>query len=95
MKEVFKLEITNVITENYIYSIFESKEEAKKQARLVVKMLHLKPLTTDIIISENRSITTLIASNGVIFTLEIEKTELNESFDLEDLNFLTEEEEEE
>ena len=94
MKEVFKLEITNVITENYIYSIFESKEEAKKQAGLVVKMLHLKPLTTDIIISENRSITTLITPNGVIFTLEIEKTELNESFDLEDLNFLIEEEEE-
>lgn len=94
MKEVFKLEITNVITENYIYSIFESKEEAKKQAGLVVKMLHLKPLTTDIIISENRSITTLITPNGVIFTLEIEKTELNESVDLEDLNFLIEEEEE-
>lgn len=93
MKEVFKLEITNVITENYIYSIFESKEEAKKQARLVVKTLRLKPLTTDII-SENRSITILIAPNGVIFTLEIEKTELNESFDLEDLNFLIEEEEE-
>lgn len=94
MKDLFKLEITNVITENYVYSIFESKEEAKKQARLVVKMLHLKPLTTDIIISENRSITTLITPNGVIFTLEIEKTELNESFDLEDLNFLIEEEEE-
>ena len=93
MKEVFKLEITNVITENYIYSIFESKEEAKKQARLVVKTLRLKPLTTDII-SENRSITILITPNGVIFTLEIEKTELNESFDLEDLNFLIEEEEE-
>lgn len=93
MKEVFKLEITNVITENYIYSIFESKEEAKKQARLVVKTLRLKPLTTDII-SENRSITILIAPNGVMFTLEIEKTELNESFDLEDLNFLIEEEEE-
>lgn len=92
MKEVFKLEITNVITENYIYSIFESKEEAKKQARLVVKTLRLKPLTTDII-SENRSITILIAPNGVFFTLEIEKTELNESFDLEDLNFLIEEEE--
>lgn len=92
MKEVFKLEITNVITENYIYSIFESKEEAKKQARLVVKTLRLKPLTTDII-SENRSITILIAPNGVMFTLEIEKTELNESFDLEDLNFLIEEEE--
>ena len=94
MKEVFKLEITNVITENYIYSIFENKEEAKKQARLVVKTLRLKPLITTDIISENRSITILIAPNGVIFTLEIEKTELNESFDLEDLNFLTEEEEE-
>lgn len=94
MKEVFKLEITNEATENCIYSIFESKEEAKKQAVLVVKMLKLEPLTTDIIISENRSITTLIAPNEAIFILEIEQMELNESFDLEDLNFLIEEEEE-
>lgn len=94
MKEVFKLEITNEATNNCIYSIFESKEKAKKQASLVVKMLHLKPLTTDIIISENRSVTTLIAPNGVIFTLEIEEMELNESFDLDHLNFLIEEEEE-
>ena len=93
MKEVFKLEITNEATENCIYSIFESKEEAKKQAVLVVKMLKLEPLTTDIIISENRSITTLIAPNEAIFILEIEQMELNESFDLEDLNFLIEKEE--
>ena len=94
MKEVFKLEITNEATENCIYSIFESKEEAKKQAVLVVKMLKLEPLTTDIIISENRSMTTLIAPNEAIFILEIEQMKLNESFDLEDLNFLIEEEEE-
>lgn len=94
MKELFKLEIANETTEKCIYSIFETKEEAKKQARLVVEMLHLEPLTTDIII-ENSSVTTLIAPNGVIFTLEIEKMKLNESFDLEDLNFLIEEEEEE
>lgn len=94
MKEVFKLEITNEATNNCIYSIFENKEEAKKQAGLVVKMLHLKPLTTDIIISENRSVTTLIAPNKAIFTLEIEKMVLNESFDLDHLNFLIEEEEE-
>lgn len=94
MKELFKLEITNEQTENCIYSIFESKEKAKEQARLVVKMLNLEPLTTDIIISENRSITTLIAPNEAIFTLEIEGMELNESFDLDHLNFLIEEEEE-
>ena len=94
MKEVFKLEITNEATENCIYSIFESKEKAKEQARLVVKMLNLKPLTTDIIISENRSVTTLVDPDKVIFTLEIEEMVLNESFDLDHLNFLIEEEEE-
>lgn len=92
--KVFKLEITNEQTENCIYSIFESKEKAKEQARLVVKMLNLEPLTTDIIISENRSITTLIAPNEAIFILEIEGMELNESFDLDHLNFLIGEEEE-
>ena len=90
--KVFKLEITNEQTENCIYSIFESKEKAKEQARLVVKMLNLEPLTTDIIISENRSITTLIAPNEAIFILEIEGMELNESFDLDHLNFLIKEE---
>ena len=93
MKEVFKLEITNEATENCIYSIFESKEKAKEQARLVVKMLNLKPLTTDIIISENRSVTTLVDPDKVIFILEIEEMELNESFDLDHLNFLIGEEE--
>ena len=92
--KVFKLEITNEQTENCIYSIFETKQKAKEQVRLVVKMLNLKPLTTDIIISENRSVTTLIAPNKIIFTLEIEKMKLNESFDLDHLNFLIEEEEE-
>lgn len=92
MNNLWKVEITNEVTENCIYSIYENKEEAKKQARLVSKMLHLKYIATEVIISENRSVTTLIAQNGVIFTLEIEKMELNESFDLEHLNFLMEEE---